>query len=133
MKYMLDTNICIYALKNHSDVLRHKFKTTPHLSISSIVYAELCYGIENSESTKKQERWKQLELFTQILPIESWDTDVAKHYASIRAILRRQGTPIGNNDLLIAAHARSLNKILVTNNIREFNRVPDLKIENWVK
>ena len=129
---MLDTNICIYALKNHSDTLRHKFKTTQHLSISSIVYAELCYGIENSESPKKQARWQQLELFTQILPIEDWNTNAAKHYASIRATLRRQGTPIGNNDLLIAAHARCLNKILVTNNVREFNRVPDLKIENWV-
>jgi tRNA(fMet)-specific endonuclease VapC len=130
--YMLDTNICIYVLKNHSDNLRYKFKATKDLSISSIVYAELCYGIENSESTKKQQRWQQLDLFTQVLKIDYWDEKSAKHYGSIRALLKRQGTPIGNNDLLIAAHARSANAILVTNNVREFEQVPDLGIENWV-
>ena len=129
---MLDTNICIYVLKNHSDTLRDKFKATKDLAISSIVYAELCYGIENSESPKKRQRWQQLDLFTQQLKIESWDAGAAKHYGSIRAILKKQGTPIGNNDLLIAAHARSLNTVLVTNNVREFERVPDLSIENWV-
>ncbi len=63
---------------------------------------------------------------------ESWDAGAAKHYGSIRAILKKQSTPIGNNDLLIAAHARSLNTVLVTNNVREFERVPDITIENWV-
>ena len=130
--YMLDTNICIYVLKNHSDRLRQKFKATKHLSISSIVYAELCYGIENSESSNKQERWQQLDLFTRTLPIKYWGASAAKHYGSIRAILKRQSTPIGNNDLLIAAHVRSVNAVLVTNNVREFNHVPDLTIENWV-
>ena len=130
--YMLDTNICIYVLKNHSDTLRDKFKATKDLSISSIVYAELCYGIENSKSPKKEQRWQQLDLFTQQLQIESWDVGAAKHYGSIRATLKKQGIPIGNNDLLIAAHARSLNTVLVTNNVREFERVPDLSIENWI-
>ena len=130
--YMLDTNICIYVLKNHTDTLRDKFKATKDLAISSIVYAELCYGIENGESPKKQLRWQQLDLFTQQLQIVSWDAGAAKHYGSIRAILKKQGTPIGNNDLLIAAHARSLNTVLVTNNVREFERVPDITIENWV-
>ena len=118
-------------MKNHFDGLRDKFKATENLSISTIVYAELCYGIENSESQKKQVRWHQLALFLQPLKISAWDEPSALQYGSIRAILKRQGTPIGNNDLLIAAHALSSNATLVTNNVREFNRVPGLTIENW--
>ena len=130
--YMLDTNICIYVLKNHSDKLRHKFKAIKDLCISSVTYAELCFGIENGDSFSKKERWQQLGLFTQRLLIQPWDEDAARHYGSIRSVLKKQGSPIGNNDLLIAAHARSLNAVLVTNNVREFQRVPDLSIENWV-
>jgi len=130
--YMLDTNICIYVLKNHSDKLRHKFKAIKNICISSVTYGELCFGIENSDSSKKEARWDQLDLFTQRLLIDPWDEEAARHYGSIRALLRRQGTPIGNNDLMIASHARSLNAVLVTNNVKEFERVPDLTIENWV-
>ncbi len=131
--YMLDTNICIYVLKNHPNYLRNKFNATPGLAISSVVYAELCYGIENSESPKKQLRFQQLELFIQNLPIMAWDKTAAQHYGIIRTELKRLGTPIGNNDLLIAAHARSLSAILVTNNEREFNRVSHLAVENWLE
>lgn len=130
--YMLDTNICIYVLKNHSDELRHKFKAIKDLCISSVTYGELCFGIENGNGNMKKARWNQLNLFTKRLAIHSWDEDAAKHYGSIRALLKTQGTPIGNNDLLIASHARSINAVLVTNNVREFTRVPDLSIENWV-
>ncbi len=130
--YMLDTNICIYVLKNHSDKLRFKFKAIKNISISSVTYAELCYGIENGESSKREVRWKQLDIFTQRLLIDPWDEDAARHYGFIRALLKKQGTSIGNNDLLIASHARSLNAVLVTNNVKEFNRVPDLTVENWV-
>ena len=80
----------------------------------------------------KEARWKELDLFTQRLLIEPWDENAAKHYGSIRAFLKKQGTPIGNNDLLIAAHARSLDSVMVTNNVREFDRVPNLTVENWV-
>ncbi len=130
--YMLDTDICIYVLKKRSDKLRHKFKTTKNICISSVTYGELCFGIENGDNSMKEARWKELNLFTQRLFIEPWDENAAKHYGSIRALLRKQGTPIGNNDLLIAAHARSLDSVMVTNNIREFERVPDLIIENWI-
>ncbi len=130
--YMLDTNICIYVLKNHSDKLRHKFKAIKNLCILSVTYGELCFGIENGNSSKKEARWEQLDLFTQRLLIEPWDQDAARHYGFIRAFLKKQGTPIGNNDLLIAAHARSMNAVLVTNNVREFNRVPELSVENWI-
>ncbi len=130
--YMLDTNICIYVLKNHSDELRHKFKAIKNICISSVTYGELCFGIENGDSSMMPTRKKQLDLFTQRLLIDPWDEDAARHYGFIRALLKKQGTLIGNNDLLIASHARSINAVLVTNNVREFNRVPDLSIENWV-
>ena len=130
--YMLDTNICIYVLKNHSDKLRHKFKAIKDICISSVTYGELCFGIENGNNNLKEERWRQLEIFTQRLLIDPLDENAGKHYGSIRAQLKKEGVPIGNNDLLIAAHARSINAVLVTNNVREFNRVPNLVVENWV-
>ncbi len=130
--YMLDTDTCIYVLKNRSDRLRHKFKAIKNICISSITYAELCFGIENGDPSMKKIRWEQLELFTRRLLIDPLDEDAARHYGYIRALLKKQGTPIGNNDLLISAHARSMNAVLVTNNLREFQRVPDLSVENWV-
>ncbi|WP_304956533.1 PIN domain-containing protein [endosymbiont of Lamellibrachia barhami] len=129
---MLDTDTCIYVLKNRSDRLRHKFKAIKNICISSITYAELCFGIENGDPSMKKIRWEQLELFTRRLLIDPLDEDAARHYGYIRALLKKQGTPIGNNDLLISAHARSMNAVLVTNNLREFQRVPDLSVENWV-
>jgi tRNA(fMet)-specific endonuclease VapC len=130
--YMLDTDTCIYVLKNHSDKLRHKFKAIKDICISSVTYGELCFGIENGSNNLKEERWRQLDKFTQKLLIDSWDENAGKHYGEIRAHLKKEGLPIGNNDLLIAAHARSINAVLVTNNVREFNRVPNLIVENWV-
>ncbi len=130
--FMLDTNICIYVLKKHSNKLRHKFKAIKDICISSVTYGELCFGIENGNNNLKEERWRQLDIFTQRLLIEPWDENAGRHYGSIRAQLKKEGTPIGNNDLLIAAHARSINAVLVTNNVREFNRVPNLTVENWV-
>ncbi len=130
--YMLDTNICIYVLKNRSDRLRHKFKAIRDICISSITYGELCFGIENGDGSMRTARWEQLELFTQRLLIDPWDEDAGRQYGFIRALLKREGNLIGNNDLLIAAHARSMNAVLVTNNVREFDRVPDLSVENWI-
>ena len=80
----------------------------------------------------REARWVQLDIFTQRLLIDPWDEDAARHYGFIRALLKKQGTLIGNNDLLISAHARSMNAVLVTNNVREFNIIPDLSVENWV-
>lgn len=130
--YMLDTNICIYVLKNHTSKLKNKFKTTKNLYISSIAYSELCFGIENGDPSLRKDRWKELNLLTRKLIIEPYGKDAAKEYGLIRAILKKEGNLIGNNDLLIAAHARSLNMILVTNNTREFERVTNLNIENWI-
>lgn len=130
--YMLDTDTCIYVLKNRSDKLRHKFKAINNICISSVTYAELCFGIENGDNAKRTVRWQQLDLFVQKLQIDAWDEDAARHYGFIRAFLKKQGAPIGNNDLFIAAHARSIDAVLVTNNVREFNRVPDLTVANWI-
>ena len=131
--YMLDTNVCVFVLKNRSETIRRKFRVVKNLCISSVTYGELCFGIENSELSARKRRWQQLADFTQRLIIESWDEEAAKHYGVIRAHLKRSGNTIGNNDLLIAAHARSTSSILVTNNTREFTRVPDLTIEDWLQ
>ncbi len=130
--YMLDTNTCIFVLKNRDDRLRRKFKAIKNLRMSSVTYGELCYGIENGVANLRQERFEQLDLFTQRVLIESWDEEAARHYGSIRACLKREGQMIGNNDLLIAAHARSLDAVIVSNNTREFSRVPDLTVEDWL-
>jgi len=130
--YLLDTNICISVLKHHSKSLRHRFSVTPDLSVSSITLAELYFGIENSPASLRGPRREQLEIFISLLRVRAFDSDAAGHYGNIRAVLRRQGRLIGNNDLLIAAHARSLGAVVVTNNEREFGRVPDLIVENWV-
>lgn len=130
--YMLDTNICIYVLRNRSKRLQHKFKVEKDLCISSVTYAELCFGIENSAPTLRSKRWEQLNLFTRLLNVEALDWNAGRHYGRLRAWLKEQGKPIGNNDLFIASHAQSMGAVLVTNNVREFSRVPDLKVENWV-
>lgn len=130
--YMLDTNICVYVLNSHSDRLRHKFKAVRNLCISAVTYAELCFGVENGNPSLKRQRREQLDAFTRLLLIEALGQDVGWYYGRVRSQLRRQGRIIGNNDLFIAAHALSLGAVLVTNNIREFKRVSDLTVENWV-
>ena len=129
---MLDTNICIHVLRRRSDKLRRKFKAIKGLSISSVTYAELCFGIAKGDHALRAERLYQLGLFASRLQLLTWDRAAAEHYGEIRALLERQGTPIGNNDLLIAAHARSLGAVLVTNNTREFSRVADLTLDDWL-
>jgi len=128
---MLDTNICSYILKNRPPQVRDKLKTAINPTISSIVYAELCFGIRLSAPHLQKPRRQQLRQFTDLLEIIDWNQVAARHYADIRATLKQRGAIIGNMDLLIAAHARSLDCVLVTNNAREFQRVEGLKIENW--
>lgn len=132
MNYMLDTNMCIYAQKGVPSVIEKlQMHYRERLAISSITLAELEYGIEASAAREKNERALQgLLLILEVIP---FDSSAAVHYGEIRAHLRRQGTPIGTMDMLIAAHARSMGLTIVTNNVREFERVPDLKIENWAE
>lgn len=109
-----------------------KFKAIRNLCISSITYAELCFGIEHGAAHLRENRWQQLTDLTRRILIDPWDQHAASHYGSFRAALQRQGNIIGNNDLLIAAHARSLECVLVTNNTNEFARVSDLTLEDWI-
>ena len=130
---MLDTNICIYILKNTPPQVRDQLKKQSQVLISSVVYAELCFGVQRSPESLQAKRHEQLQQFVSLLEVVPWGQDVAHHYAEIRADLQRRGTPIGNMDLLIAAHARGLNEVLVSNNLREFQRVAGLRLENWVE
>ncbi len=131
--YMLDTNTCIFVLKNRSDTLRRKFKAIKNICISTVTYGELCFGIENGDTNLKQSRYEQLDSFTHRILIEPWDEEAARQYGLIRALLKKEGNIIGNNDLMIASHARSIDAVLVTNNTREFSRVPDLTLEDWTE
>jgi tRNA(fMet)-specific endonuclease VapC len=132
MKYMLDTNMCIYIIKQHPESVLKKFTSCEigDLCISSITLAELSYGVQKSHHQQKNS--KALEQFTSPLEILLFDVDAANHYGRIRAYLEKKGTPIGALDMMMAAHAQCLNLVLVTNNKKEFSRVPHLKIENWV-
>ena len=133
MTYMLDTNICIYAIKNKPEqVLRRLKDNLPKgLCISGITLAELEHGVEKSVNPEKNQM--ALIQFLAILDILPFDDLAAAEYGNICAYLQKRGTPIGTMDMLIAGHARAEGLILVTNNVREFMRVPNLGIENWAE
>ena len=128
---MLDTNIVAYAKNNRPEiVLERMSRFDPHdLCVSVITLAELEYGVFNSSNPDRNQL--ALTLFLANIAIEPFGDDAAIEYGRIRADLRRKGAPIGANDLLIAAHAKSLGLTLVTNNTREFNRVEGLVVEDW--
>ena len=131
MRYMLDTNICIYVIKKKPpQVIRNFLQHDPDtMCISSITYSELVYGVVNSQAIEKNRA--AVTLFLSPLTILPFDQPAAEEYGKIRTDLEKNGTPIGPMDLLIAAHAKSEGLILVTNNTREFFRVHDLKVEDW--
>ena len=131
MKYMLDTNTCIYIIKHKpAEVLRHFLKYEPgDICISEITNSELLYGVEKSTSPDRNRL--ALTLFLSEMIILPYDSEASKEYGIIRTDLERKGTPIGPMDMLIAAHAKSKELILVTNNEREFRRVKELNVENW--
>ena len=126
MTYMLDTNICIYAMKKKPEKVLRRFREAldSGLCISSITLAELEYGMKHSSDPVKNEA---------PLSILPFGAAAASEYGEIRAYLQSKGTPIGPMDMLIAGHARAENLVLVTNNVREFERVPDIEIENWAE
>lgn len=131
IKYMLDTNICIYVIKRRPMGVLDTFnKFAGTLCISSVTFAELCHGVE--KSTLPEHNRRQVEDFVSRLEILPYGDKAAAHYGDIRATLERQGKTIGVNDLHIAAHARSEGLVLVTNNLKEFERVAGLRTENWL-
>lgn len=133
MTYMLDTNICIYAIKNKPRQVLQKLQNTidTGLCISTITLAELEHGV--AKSLHQEKNTLALMQFLSILTVVPFDDMAAIEYGDICATLEKQGTPISTMDTLIAAHARSRQLIFVTNNVREFSRVPKLVIENWAE
>lgn len=132
-KYLLDTNICIYLTKQRPPSVVQHFEALAmgQVAMSVITYGELQFGAQKSQQT--QQVLQALEMLSLAIPVLEMDKQVSQHYGDIRAMLQRAGTPIGNNDLWIAAHARASGLILVTNNQREFERVPRLQVENWLE
>lgn len=132
MKYLLDTNICIYLIKRKPATVIHKFLTLQpgDIGISALTVAELRFGAQKSAHPTTNHQ--ALERLLLSLNVVSFDIEAARLYGEIRAHLEKRGTPIGSFDYLIAAHALHLGVTLVTNNVREFQRVPGLKIENWI-
>ena len=129
--YMLDTNICIFAIKKRPVTLLANLQThkPSDICISSITYAELCHGVEKSQARDRNRL--ALTMFLSNISIIPFDESVAMEYGRVRAALEKNGTPIGPLDTQIAAHAKSLGMTLVTNNTREFGRVKGLMIEDW--
>jgi tRNA(fMet)-specific endonuclease VapC len=132
IRYMLDTDTCISLLKARPEKISGRLLRLPveDVGISNVVAAELWYGVALSEKKKQNEA--ALRDFLDFVKVIDWPGGACLAYGRIRAHLKKKGTPIGAMDLLIASHAAFLNAVLVTNNSREFDRVPDLKVENWL-
>ena len=131
LRYLLDTNIVIYVLRQRPIEVLSTFNTNAsRMAISSITLAELMHGAE--KSSRMSENLATVEDFCSRLQVLPYGAKAAQHYGAIRAALEKIGQPIGVNDLHIAAHARSEGLVLVTNNMGEFAQVPGLELENWV-
>jgi tRNA(fMet)-specific endonuclease VapC len=131
LTYMLDTNICIYVMKNYPQDLRETFNAlAEQLCISSITLGELHYGAE--KSARRVENLTAIEHFVTRLEVLSFGDKAAAHYGQVRAELERAGTPCGPHDMQIGGHARSEGLIVVTNNMQEFIPMPGVRAENWV-
>jgi tRNA(fMet)-specific endonuclease VapC len=131
LTYMLDTNICIYVMKNYPQGLLEKFNSlAEQLCISCITLGELHYGAE--KSARRADNLTAIEHFVARLDVLPFEAKAAAHYGQVRAELERTGTPCGPHDMQIGGHARSEGLIVVTNNLREFSRIPGLRVENWV-
>lgn len=132
LRYMLDTNIVSAVVKQPTGALAQRLAglSREAMGISVVVAAELRYGVQRKGSPALAQRVESVLDGIEILPMEE---PVDAHYGDIRAVLEKAGIPIGHNDLFIAAHARALDAILVTANVREFERVPRLRVENWIE
>ncbi len=131
MPYLLDTNICVYVIRGRRREVVARFlqHDASDLFVSSVTTAELYFGMEKSD--RRERNLETLETFLSPLVVTPFDQAAARRYGELRADLERRGLPIGPLDTLIAAHALSLGAVLVTNNVREFARVPGLRVENW--
>lgn len=132
MRYMLDTNICIYLIKHKPLQVFEKLQehNPDEICISAVTYAELVHGVEKSKAVERNRL--ALTILLSNIEILDFDMKAAEEYGRIRADLEKKGTPIGPLDMMIAGHAKSLGYIVVTNNVGEFKRVEGLQYENWV-
>lgn len=132
IRYLLDTNICIYIAKYNPASVRARFAqhSANELAMSVITLGELRFGAEKSHT--KDQAMAVIDELASLMNVEELGDGVAEHYGDIRARLQKSGQIIGNNDLWLAAHARSQDWVLVTNNEKEFVRVDGLRVENWV-
>lgn len=133
LRYLLDTNTCIYIAKHNPPAVRERFArhTAGELAMSVVTLGDLRYGAERSQARERS--LQAIQHLISLIGVHPLTESAGEHYGQIRASLAARGSPIGNNDLWIAAHARSEAWVLVTNNVREFNRVEGLQIENWVE
>jgi len=130
LKYMLDTNIVIYTIRSRPQQVKMQFQQhAGRMCISAVTLGELVFGAENSQQVERN--LADIEAFSARLSVLAFDIRAAHHFGQIRATLYGLGQPIGPYDMMIAGHARSAGLVLVTNNQREFERVPGLLLENW--
>jgi tRNA(fMet)-specific endonuclease VapC len=132
---MLDTDTCIFLMRGASQRLEAKVQSVPLAQqvMSAVTLAELSYGVQASATAKRKQNQAILDSLALHLAVLDWPQDAAKHYAEIRADLKKRGAQLGAADLMIAAHARAMGAIIVTNNVKDFGRVKGLEVENWTK
>ena len=131
--FMLDTDTCIFLMRGESPALAAKVQSVPlqQQVMSAVTFAELTYGVQASAAAKRKQNQSVLDSLVLHLAVLDWPQDAAKHYAEIRADLKKRGAQLGAADLMIAAHARAVGAIVVTNNTKDFERVKGLEVENW--
>lgn len=135
MLYMLDTDTCIFLMRGEHPTLAEHAQSVPlqQQVMSAVTFAELTYGVHASASAKRKQNQAVLDSLALHLAVLDWPRDAAQHYAEIRFDLKKRGSQLGAADLMIAAHARAIGAVVVTNNIKDFGRVKGLQVENWVK
>ena len=131
--FMLDTDTCIFLMRGESPALAAKVQSVPlqQQVMSAVTFAELTYGVQVSAAAKRKQNQSVLDSLVLHLAVLDWPQDAAKHYAEIRADLKKRGAQLGAADLMIAAHARAVGAIVVTNNVKDFERVKGLEVEKW--
>jgi tRNA(fMet)-specific endonuclease VapC len=133
--YMLDTDTCIFLMRDASTALVAKLQTVPlqQQVMSAVTFAELSYGVQASAAARRKQNQAVLNSLAQHLAVLDWPQAAAQHYGEIRLDLKKRGAQLGAADLMIAAHARAMGATVVTNNTKDFGRVKGLQVENWAK
>lgn len=133
--YMLDTDTCIFLMRGEAPELAKRAQQIPlqQQVMSVMTFAELTYGVKASAAARRKQNQSALDTLALYLAVLPWPQEAAQHYAEIRLDLKKRGAQLGAADLMIAAHARSMDAIMVTNNTKDFSRVRGMQVENWTK